>query len=241
MVTSVVSFDAKYAIGCGLLMSVLFIAAGGLAQADAVGQAGGEAMAQAQGSYHADGNGAVDAADEEQQSSREEAADHVRNSGDGYEQIEGEASSQMNAEYEKPDCECRDELAQVEEQGHGQFATAEHVEQQTGVENEYVDAGADVEATGQAEAWYDQLFSGVTDAFDKVESAMNLDNDVQQKAHAEVDQRLQTDDELREKAAQQLEQDVELSEKADPSASGEVDGQHRADAASETVAGGSAP
>lgn len=238
----VVSMTSKLATGCGLLIAMLLIAPGGLAQANAVGEAGGQAVATAASSYHADGSGAVEAADGEQQEVREKTANEIRNSGDAYQDAYADAYAESNTSVDRPACEtCRDAAAELEQEGQGQFATAHQAEQAADVDNEYVDAGADAQATGEAQAWYSELFNGVTDAFDKVGGLMEEDVDAKQQADAKVEQSMDTEGQAREDVASTIEQEQEVGSPVEPSAEGSVSGEHAVGAATSAVTEASAP
>lgn len=226
---------SKTMTGCGVLIAVLMIAGGGLAQANLVGEAGGQALAEAESNYHADASGAVDAANAQQAQVRDQAAEHVRNAStvqDTY----ADASAQTDVDVEQPTCEsCRDAVAQLEEEGAGNLATAHEAEQAAGVDNEYVDAGADARAAGQAQAWYHELFNGVTDAFDKVHSMLDQDVEAHEQASAQVDQSLDGEAQAREGIASTLESEEELAAPVEPSLEGGLGGQHATSAATSMV------
>lgn len=242
MVIRVVSMTSKAATGCGLVIALVLMAGGGLAQANAVGEAGGQAVATAESSYHADASGAVDAANEHQQTAREDAANHVRESGDAYQDAYADAHAETSTDVDRPECEtCRDAIAQAEQEGNGSFENAHEAEKQADVDNGYVDAGADAQASGEAQAWYHELFNGVADAFDKVGGVLDQDTQAQHEADATVDQSMDTESQAREGIAGTLEQEQGVASPVEPSTEGSLGGEHAAGAATETVTEASAP
>jgi hypothetical protein len=242
VVTQVVSNTTKLATGCGLVIAVLMLAGTGLAQsADAVGEAGGQAQAMAEGNYHADASGAMNAANEEQQSAREEAAGHVRNSGDAYQKAYADASAETQTDVDRPECDCQQAVAQVEQQGHGQLETAHEAEQAADVDNEYVDAGAEADASAQAQAWYHELFQGVGDAIAEVGDLLEQDTQAREDVNAHVEQSMDTESQAREDVASTLASNQSVASPVEPSTEGAVAGEQTASAATSTVTEASAP
>ncbi len=242
MVIRVVSMVSKVASGSAVLIALLLVAPGGLAQVDAVGEAGGQATAAATGSYHADGSGAVDAANDQQQDNREKAANELRETGDAHQDTYAQASSETNASVERPTCdECRDAVRELEQEGAGSMQSAHAAEQAADVDNEYADAGVDAEASGEAQAWYHDLFSGIVDAFDQVSAVLEQDAEVDERAQAEADESLATEDRIREDVASTLEQEQELESPVDPAVDGELSGEHTSQAATSAVTEASSP
>jgi hypothetical protein len=242
VVIRVVSKTSKLSTGCGLLIALLMIAPGGVAQANAVGEAGGQAAAEAASSYHADASGAEEAANEQQQDAREQAADEVRNSGDAYQDAYAEASAETKTDVDRPACEtCRDAASTVEQEGSGQFATAHEAEQAADVENAYVDAGADAQAAGEAQAWYNQLFDGVGDAMDKLTGVLDQDTQAHEQVDAKAEQSMDTETQARDEVASTVESEQNVSAPVEPSAEGGASGEHATSAATSTVTEAGSP
>jgi hypothetical protein len=238
----VVPTPNNVATSCGVLIALMMIASGGLAQADAVGEAGGQAAADAQSTYHADASGAEDAANDEQQQAREDAADELRDSGDAYQDAYAKAHAETHADIDRPQCEtCRDAADEIEQEGSGQLQTAEQAEHAADVDNEYVDAGADAQASGEAQAWYHELFNGVTDAVDKVTGVLDQDTQAHENVNAKADQSMDTESQTRDQVARELAQDKNVSSPVNPSTAGSASGEHATSAATSTVTDASHP
>lgn len=227
-------------IGMSASLLIAFALLAGTAAAQplalATGEGGGQAAGQAQGSYQADATGALDEADRREDEAHRRSLEHVREANRTYAEQKAQAYQQASATDppERPACEC-DRLAdELEHRGTMQAAHTDKVQKAANVESEYVDAGADVGASGQAEAWFEDLFQGVGDAFRGVQSLLGYETQTDDEAQDLAEDAIHADEEVRGQLVNELEQDRELPD-ANPRADGEFAAEHASEASSSAV------
>lgn len=228
----------KIGYAASMLIALALLAGPVSAQplAAATGDGGGQAQGQAHGAYHADASGALDEADQQEDELQDKAVADAREANRTYAEAKEQtwADAKATETPERPACPCDEIADDLEEQNSMSASHASAAEKAANVENEYVDAGADVGASGQADAWYSNLFEGATDAFDRVRSVFGYETQADEQAKDVAESAVHADDELRGEAIATLDEDRELPD-ANPRLDGELDAEHASEASSSAV------
>ncbi len=233
------------ATGAGVLLALMLTA--GLAAAQGpialvTGDGGAQGQGEAQGSYHADATGALDEADDGQADLKDQAEGQWDAANENY--VEARAGTWSNVNEtdmpQRPQCECGEQaIGQVEQVGQVQASHADEVHKAADLESEHVDAGADLRAAGQADAWYEDAFQGLKDTFAGLKDALDFQTDADEDAKDEAATLVRTDDELRAQLDTAVKQDADLPD-ADPQLEGELGAQHATELTSQAAGDGQA-
>lgn len=224
--------------GLGILLA--FLAVTGLAAAQPLalvtGDGGGQAQGQAHGDYYVDAAGAVDEGEERHDEISEQTRAQAKATSEAYEETKWrtyENASDVERPQE-PQCDCDEVVGEVEQAGTMQAEHTDHVEKAADVESEYVDAGADVGASGQAKAWFSNLFEGTEELYNRAKGLMGYETQADQEAKVVAEQTLETEDELRGQVVDRAMAERDLPD-ADPRVDGQLDAQHATEVTSEAV------
>lgn len=231
--------------GAGVLLALMLTA--GLAAAQGpialvTGEGGAQGQGEADGTYHADATGATDAADEGQADLKDQAEGQWDATNENYAETRAEAWAQANQTDapDRPQCECgEDAIGQVEQVGQVQASHADQVHKAADVDSEYVDAGADLQAAGEADAWYKDAFNGLKDTFVSIKDTLAFETSADEDAKDAADGLVKTDDEVRAQLDTVVKQDAELPD-ANPQVDGEFGAEHATEIASEAAGDGQA-
>jgi hypothetical protein len=229
----------------GTLIAVSLVAASGLAAAEplagATGDGGGELHGEATGEYQADAGGATDAARENEEQLEGQGHGQVEQTSEAYEETKWRTyeNASETERPERPECPCGELEAVVEQVDRVEASHQDRVQKAGQVDSEYVDAGADVEATGQADAWYESALDGVVDAVEEAGGLLGYETQSEDQVQGQAEQTLATEDELRGEVVEQAKADVDVPE-ADPSAEGELTAEHATQAATDAATSGGA-
>lgn len=228
---------ASLATGTGILIALLVTAGFAVAQSNPLalvtGEGGGQASGEASGAYYVDASGAVSQATEGHKEIADQARGAWHQSNAAYEEARGEAWQAVDeTEPSMPQCDCSELVDELDQVSAVEAEHADKLEKQLAVENEYVDAGADLSAAGHVKAFFKDTFRGVKDAFGQVERLLKVDTSAQQDVKAQAEELVHTDDEIRGQVTDLVEQEQEL-----PEVQPRVDGNFAADHASEVTSG----
>ncbi len=231
--------------GAGVLLALMLTA--GLAAAQGpialvTGEGGAQGQGEAEGTYHADATGALDAADDGQADLKDQAEGQWDATNENYAETRAQTWAQADQTDlpDRPQCECgEDAIGQVEQVGQVQASHADRVHKAADLESEYVDAGADLQAAGEADAWYEDAFNGLKDTFVSIKDVLAFETSADEDAKDAADGLVKTDDEVRAQLDTVVKQDVELPD-ADPQLDGEFGAEHASEVASEAAGDGQA-
>lgn len=231
--------------GAGILLALMLTA--GLAAAQGpialvTGEGGAQAQGEAAGAYHADATGAVDAADDGQADLKDQAEGQWDAANENYAETRAETWAQANQTDapDRPQCECGEKaIGELEQVGQVQASHADRVHKAADLESEYVDAGADLQAAGEANAWYEDAFKGLKDTFVSIKDVLAFETEADEDAKDEAGKLVKTDDEVRAQLDTVVKHDAELPD-ADPQVDGELGAQHATEVASEAAGDGQA-